>query len=280
MVTFMSSLYQEMCEQLEHIETEQENMLDRARQSYTIVEEALRSLKEFMLSYSFQDKQEEIRFFKEEKPRFLKEFIYYAELFYIESNRPVGRRKTQKAHLELGLERTRIFFERNNYLYSYYRTGQTYLDETFFLSSGQEIPLLPAYTLDIDSRFSTIYSYKIAKLQAFEQLRDYLQTAIISLDNPMFAPSAGQHKKKKWRGSKAELIELGYALQSRGVFGSADVKQVINYLEDCFDTKVGNFYRVFQGQRIRKKSRTSFLDSLKESLIRRMDYSDLNPKGL
>lgn len=50
-------------------------------------------------------------------------------------------------------------------------------------------------------------------------------------------------------------------------------------LEESFNVKVGNFYRVFQGQRIRKKSRTTFLDTLKENLIKRMDETDLNPKG-
>lgn len=283
MQSFIDDLYNEMTESVTNVLVEQEDMLQQAERAYHVAEKYMLELKQFILSYTFQDKEEEIYFFKEEKPKFLSEFIYYAEVFYIEFNIPVGNDELQRHYQERNLERINIFFQRNRYLYNYYRTGKTYLDHIFFLRNADEIPLLPAYSCDNDTRFSTVYSFKLAKLLAFEQLQDYLNNKILRLD--MVSPLNTGDKRSNaitWTGSKAELIELAYALQSSGSFnfGKADVKRVITYLEDCFDIKVGNFYRVFQGQRIRKKSRTIFLDSLKENLIQRMDESDLNPKAL
>ena len=282
MLSFIEDLYHKMDESLQHIRIEQEGIVQQAESAYRVAERYMLELKQFIFSYTFKDQEEEIRFFKNEKPMFLKEFIYYAEMFYIESRRPVGDSEMQKNYLKENLERIHIYFQRNNHLYTYYRTGKTYLDHVFFLRNAEEIPLQPVYSLDIDPRFSTVYSFKLSKLIAFEQLHDYLQTAIRRLEDA--SPINNLSKPSKtitWTASKAELIELAYALQSSGVFnfGKADVKQVVSTLEDYFNIRVGNFYRVFQGQRIRKKSRTSFLDSLKENLIKRMDESDLNPRG-
>ncbi|WP_057940545.1 RteC domain-containing protein [Algoriphagus resistens] len=90
-------------------------------------------------------------------------------------------------------------------------------------------------------------------------------------------------KKKKfpvnheWTDSKSALIELAYALHSRGAVnhGKSDVKAIITLMETLFNIQVGNFYRTFQSMRGRKKNRTIFLDSLKESLVKRMDETDM-----
>jgi hypothetical protein len=53
--------------------------------------------------------------------------------------------------------------------------------------------------------------------------------------------------------------------------GNADVKDIITELEYLFNVQLGNFYRTYFDMGIRKKSRTPYLDSLKETLERRMD---------
>ncbi len=76
------------------------------------------------------------------------------------------------------------------------------------------------------------------------------------------------------------LIDLLYAFRSRGSLnnGTIDVKDLAALFENTFNVKLGNFYRTFQEIRIHKNSRTTFLDKLKELLVRRMDESDENPK--
>ncbi len=88
------------------------------------------------------------------------------------------------------------------------------------------------------------------------------------------------NQKVSWTGSKASRIELLYALQSSGSCndGTIDIKRLATHLETLFSIDLGNYYRVFQEIRIRKISRTTFLDQLKDRLIKRMDDSDENPK--
>jgi hypothetical protein len=83
-------------------------------------------------------------------------------------------------------------------------------------------------------------------------------------------------KPMKWTAPKAALIEIIYSLQSYGAFnnGSADVKEVATYLQEVFHVELGNYYNSFQEIRLRKKSRTVFLDQLTEKLLQRMDEAD------
>src|SRR5699024_5228947 len=160
MLPFVNTLYNKMTESLRQVHVEQQSPVQKAEHAYRVTEQYLLQLKEYILSYDFKKQKEEIRFFKESKPLFLKEFIYYAELFYVESRRPVGDSDKQKTYFKSNLERIRIYFQRNNYLYTYYRTGKTYQDHLFFLRSTDDLPLDPAYSLDMDPRFSRVYSFK------------------------------------------------------------------------------------------------------------------------
>ena len=49
--------------------------------------------------------------------------------------------------------------------------------------------------------------------------------------------------------------------------------------ENAFNIKPGNFYRTFQNMRIRKKSRTNYLDLLKDNLEKLMNDTDDRPSG-
>ena len=46
------------------------------------------------------------------------------------------------------------------------------------------------------------------------------------------------------------------------------------YCETLFDIEIGDFYRIFLEIRNRKKSRTQFLDKLKEKITQMMDELD------
>lgn len=79
-----------------------------------------------------------------------------------------------------------------------------------------------------------------------------------------------------WTGNKIDAIELIYALQNNGSInkGTADIKEMAAAFEQIFNIDLGNYYHAFVELKARKSNRTKFLDSLKESLIKRMDESD------
>ena len=82
--------------------------------------------------------------------------------------------------------------------------------------------------------------------------------------------------KLNWTGSKTALTELIYALHSQGIFnsGNADIKPIVKVFESTFNIYLGDFYHTFLELKSRKINRTKFLDSLKETLIRKMDEQD------
>lgn len=276
--TVTNSLLTEMDEALEQIAQTAENMLQRAEQSYTYIQESIYKLNDHIIAHAFRDTEEEIYFFKEIKPLFLKELIFYSELFYIETNKPVGSIEVTKEYYGLYLHRVRMFFERNELLYQYYRTGKTHYDEVYYRRNAGTDLMQPHFMPEMDSRFSTLHSYKLGKIMAFEQLRDYLQNGILRLGNPdMPAETTIKKKKRNWTDTKAALIELAYALHARGSVnnGRGDIKELIRDLEMFFNVQLGNFYRTAQSMRIRKKNRSLYLDVLKISLEKYMDERDI-----
>ncbi len=280
MATFINELYRKMKETLEQISSSSGNTLQRAEQSFRVVQDALSQLKEYIVSYTFKDDDEEIQFFKEIKPMFLRELIFFEELYHIELNQPISSAEELKGYFSKVLAGLATFFERNKTLYAYYRTGKTIYDDVFFRrdTDNDNLSVLPEYSLDADPRFSTPGSSCLAKLQAYEQLREHIQLSLNRLSDPEIKLSPSQRERYLWTDSKTALIELAYAMYARGSVnnGKGDIKTIIAALESLFNVEVGNFYRAFQNMRIRKKNRTTYLDALKESLEKRMDETDMD----
>jgi hypothetical protein len=139
---------------------------------------------------------------------------------------------------------------------------------------------LDDYETDLD--FTTFYDHKISKIIAFDFLSEFIKESINKLEqkNELRKINIRDKGDLIWTGSKVSLVELLYALQSTGSFnnGSIGIKDLANELQSLFNVEIGNYYRAFQEIRIRKSSRTSFMDQLKDRLIKRMDESDENPK--
>ncbi len=275
---FLHQLRSSFTEQLEQIESDEGNVLYKTKNCIQVCMSTMQQIKEKVCSFAFESKQDEIKFFKEVKPCFFSKIIYYLRLFHIETRRPVGDAKAEEHFLLKQNRRLTHFFENNREFYQYYRSGATYFDEQYYLRGSQDLHLtVDAHYFDSDPGFRTSHDYKLAKLMAYEQLRHYLHKALSLYATPP-TPGSGSTAKPllTWTGSKTALIELLYALQSTGIFnnGAAEVKQIATCLQETFNVELGNYYRTFQEIRIRKGSRTQFLEQLQERLVKRMDETD------
>ena len=274
MITFSDTLYQQAGEDLYRIRETESNTLKQAEKAYLVMHTALHKLKDYILRYTYKDPQEEVRFFKEIKPRFLKELIYFSEVFRVESSLPIGNHKMRKNHYRKALENIADFFEHNREFYLYYRLGKTELDEKLF-RSGKEVnlPYTETYFWNADPRFCCHCCHKVAMFQAYEKLQDYLLEAASNEEQkaPLF-----QQTDVTWTAPKVWLIELIYALIAAGVFnrGNASIREVSSLAGTILRKDLGEYYRVFQEIRIRKKNRTVFMDILKERLVNYMDDTD------
>lgn len=128
---------------------------------------------------------------------------------------------------------------------------------------------MDTYYFEVDHSFSTSHDYKVAKIIANDLIQLYLED---QLNNNSYT-----HQKKSnssllsWTGNKTALTELIYALYSQGVFGNTDIKVIAKTFESSFNISLGDFYHTFMELKSQKINRTKFLDSLRDSLIRKMD---------
>ncbi|HWV72856.1 MAG TPA: RteC domain-containing protein [Pseudosphingobacterium sp.] len=268
MINFSKKLEKQMNEGLAQAALETNSEMQKAERSFHVVETALLKLKDFIYEYQFSDKEEEIHFFKEIKPRFQSQMLFWLELIQIDSYNVSYTKKEQILYYRQIIERCKTYFEKNKLLYIYYKRKSVQEDDQLFLRQTDCIPLLPEYNLDMDRKFSTINSVRFAKFQAFEMVIDYLQGQINILKSiqPAESLADGFKSSLKWQHGSAALVETGRALWVSGAFGNASFKSVMEHLEFIGNYKVSNSYRIYTDMLIRKKDPTPYLKKITETL--------------
>ena len=82
---FIAKLNRELNTQLQSIDLEIYNVVEKSQKSFVCVRNALKQLKAFVLEYKFCNEQEEILFFKQLKPELYSKSIYFKKIAEIES---------------------------------------------------------------------------------------------------------------------------------------------------------------------------------------------------
>lgn len=265
---------------LETLESRSDDILYKAETGITQTEKCIKTLRKHVVQKGFHSTKEEIQFFKHTKPQILSKLIYYAKLFSIESKRPRSGAKFQKKYLNNQINKLQVYFNDNLEFYHYYRRGASTLDEQYFVRGKSDLrSSTESFHFYIDEQFSTCQDGTVATIIAYDMLIVYLQQEIEKLNTNTQEPKLYSMKKPSnlfWTGSKTELIELIYALQSSGAInsGTADIKELASLFEQVFNIDLGNYYHTFIEIRARKCSKTKFLDALIEVLKKRLEDSD------
>ena len=237
-----------------------------------IILKALSDLKTIVLNRGFKNIDEEIYFFKYQKPVIVAKLIYYNAVFKLETKKPTETKAIKKV-LNKELAKLKGFFNSNLEFYKYYRTNNSFIDDKLFLRGKHDLKLsLDTVYFESDHRFSTSHDFKVAKIIANDQIQIYIEKQLYNLKNG----NKIENKSLNWTGSKTALTELVYALYSQGVFdnGNADIKGIAKTLERVFNIDLGDFYHTFMELSSRKINRTKFIDSLRDSLLKKMDEKE------
>ena len=235
-------------------------------------------LKRAVTEYQFQNPEEEIQFFKVWKPQISGLLIFYIRLYQIEKNRVGKSLSAQCKYLKMELENIQKSFL-NNSFYDYYRAGQTELDNHYFIRANYDI-LSDVYChlLDRDPSFTTLHDSSVAMILANSHLIEYVSGEIDSLSDKLHLKftSIVDSKLLQWTDSKVALVEFIYAIYAGKCFnnGNTSLKDIAFCCEVLFNIEIGDFYRIFLEIRNRKKSRTQFLDKLKDKIQKMMDELD------
>ncbi len=258
---------------IKDLETGTDCSIERVETIINIILKCLSELKEYVLEKGFKNIDEEIHFFKYQKPAIVSKLIYYNAIYKIETKKPYGAKPIKK-YQNNELKKLKRYFDNNLEFYKYYRTNNSFIDHKLFVRGKYDIKLsLDTFYFEADHSFSTSHDYKVAKIIANDLIQVYLED---QLHHTAYQDKSTDLPTLNWTSSKTALIELIYALHSQGLFdnGNADIKVIAKTFERIFNIDLGDFYHTFMELKSRKINRTKFLDSLRESLIRKMDELD------
>jgi hypothetical protein len=261
--TFCAQLQEGMKSKLEGVARDNKEITARVAKSQAIIKSSIIELKAFVCQCRFQNKSEEIEFFKVAKPVIVSQYYYYEKLLELKMNEPSGELSVIKEYYYSELNRLQEYLVGHKEFYAYCLSGSTELDELYFLSRPGTF-LSP----DSDTRFSTGYDGILAQILANQLIREYVEAIIKNLSS-----DPGTTSPLTWTTKKAYLVELIYALHGVKAIndGKAEIKQIASLFENLFNVSLGNFYRHFTEIGIRKTGRTNFIDQLKEKLEKRLD---------
>ena len=250
---------------------------DKAYKMMEYLQIVLKKLKQKITSTGFKSTEEEITFFKKIKPKILGKLIFYNKVYQYESNCPNNNFASEKYYnkklQELYLEYKKYL--NNHDFYKYYKTSRTDKDSQYFtLGHIDTFSGINSFVFEIDLEFSTYYDYKIARIIAHDLLYIFLSTKVnlpqVDIGN---ANITSYQESITWSESQNALIELIYALHVAGSInhGKGEIRKIASLFQELFGINLLDIHHAFHRMKTRAKSRTSYLDKLKESLE---DYMD------
>lgn len=253
--------------------------LQRMRLEVSLVRGVMEELKSEVLARGFEGVEQEVRFFKEVKPRFHCLLILANERFHYRNQRPMLAGKELERYGRAQLQAIEQFFERYGLVYHYYRMGSVELDERLFLRENVSDDLVFAGLPEIYPVFSTYGEYLFSKFMALERLR----TEILVELSPVAGEQASQvlrsrkGRELRWTGDTCNLIEMAYGLFDTRQLndGQVDLSDIMEVFEQVFKVNLSRYFRRFTEIKRRKTvSKTKFLDSMVEEVNRRIDEGD------
>lgn len=244
------------------------------------LQRSLEDLRAYIVNHPFSSKEEEIYFFKHIKPEVLSRLLYFTEIYNTEMRKPHGSIEVLKKYYNDRLDELTSYFESNLDFYQYYRSKATHLDNHYFVRGHIDFKLCPnCVPYDRDPEFSTCYDHKAAQILANDMLCIYLNKKLHGVDKQVIIAKSRSFLPEhpfRWTATKIAAVELGYAIYAAGVLnnGQADIKEIMTFMEASFQIDLGDYYRTYITMKDRKKDRTSFLNSLIKSLLKKMDEDD------
>lgn len=273
MNTLAQNLLLDLKDKLHTIHQESEDPMQLAPKAIQMIRRMLETLTNKLLHQEIINVKDEIHFFKEIKPLFSSQLLYYAALYTMESNKPLASKKALKKYYNGQLQKLELFRAENVAFYKYYKTGDTLLDHIYFTRGNQNpCTFVNGFFFQYDTRIATTHDAILAQFKANEALQKYIEDTKSSgrkKQNPAIKPL-------HWTASKVGLVELIYALQTAGTFnhGTADLKEIVRYFENIFQMQLDQFHRTFSEINDRKTERTKFLNVLSGKLLKRMEDNE------
>ncbi|MBJ98809.1 RteC domain-containing protein [Mesonia oceanica] len=238
----------------------------------------LQQLRVVLRKRNFINNENEILFFKKQKPFIYGQLKFYAKLYKYLLQKPRGTDKSKRNYLDAEIKKLQEYYYYNSEFIKYYRQNATFLDEFYFLRGNDNIGLLSDtshfYT---DAEFSTSHDNAVAKILAYDLLLNHYTNELNDLKKSTRKISNNEKLLESlsltWTSNKIDLIELIYSLIASGAV-KGDIKDLATAFEKIFEIDLGNYYRSFLEIRGRKEDCARFSDLLKISLLKKIKEAD------
>ena len=277
---YIDNILQEIESEIDNFDFYDCDIIENSLAMITRLENILTELRVQIANYTFASKEEEILFFKTQKPELLGRLLFFDKVYQIESKFPNGSDEVVTAYLNEKLDNLTYFFNRNLDFYQYYRSKSTLYDEHYFIRGRVDVRLhSDSSRYDRDPNFSTGFDYKVAKILANEMLRIFLNKRLQNIGKEKYLEASRVKYLKRpinFTGKKVALIEIGYSLAAAGDVnhGNIEIKELMDYLGAVFNVDLGEYYAAYIAMKGRKKDRTAHLKRLIEVLTKKMDEDD------
>jgi hypothetical protein len=268
---FSDRLYADMNKDLNALMLEEQYAIKRLEKSVHVCLKYLRKLKDYCKLNDPETPEEEIRFFKQIKPKFKSQLIFFQSLLNIEIRKPIGDSNVITAYFVNELKILQHFFESNLSFYQYVRTQSVYLDEYYFVRGNYDVHLDPDQcVIDFDPTFSTTHDHKLAQVLASELMQEHLEISIQKINQKdAFVQIDAEFRDFDWKQTKCALIELIYSWHATEAFGKKNLKSIVKFIENAFNISLGNFYDTYDWL-CGRPCPTVYIDEMKKAFLLRV----------
>ncbi len=277
MTDFTQQLHDELLVKLEDLD-KNDNPLIIGDPRPELISSAIDRIKEKLKNYQFEKTEEEIIYFKMVLPETISLCIYYTEKIEWDRIRRQGSPESLYRFKDRIYSQTENFRISHPDFHDYCVSGKTHLDQLYFLrSSPMNTQREYSFEFIINPNSPPIYSGMKARLIAFTRLERELNGNTSCSDTEATGLNH-ETASLPWLLPKICLTELIYALKEVGAFGEGkELTAIKTCFEKMFRINLGNISRTFQEILARKKGHTSFLDKLKECLLKKItDMEEAN----
>tara|TARA_R110002051_G_C8726859_1_gene497439 strand:- start:681 stop:1508 length:828 start_codon:yes stop_codon:yes gene_type:complete len=255
-------------------ETDQEYLLEIKRK-LKLSTESLNQLREVIRENEFPSQEEEINFFKYQKPILQGHLFFYGKQlsYYIEG--PKLGSELQKQYLKKKIKRYENRKKRNIEFYVHYIQRETASDHLYFLRKNIQLYLFTKnFQMNKDPLFTTNKSNIAAEIVANGLIIDFFNNELNNIFGNKKEVKPEVLTNLSWTGSKTDLVELLFALKEAGAirYGNPEMKKLKEASEALFNIKLGNIHKTFSQIKARQKDPTKFLDTLKNGLLQKINY--------
>jgi len=272
---YTDRLYDDLNRDLTAIKLDEEQRIKMFEQCIAVSIRYLRRLKDFFLDNPPVEIAEEIKFFKEVKPKFKSLLIFYQQVLNIELRTPVGDAELITDFYFSEMRIITHYFESQVPFYEYNRMAADYLDEKYYVRGVYDIKLGPVDNLvDGDPAFNASHDNTMAQLMANEMILVWLQKNILHVNNKKESDleSLGEQELVTWTETSTALAELVYGLKETKAVnnGNISIERLARYLEKVFHTKLDNAYDTWN-YICTRANKTIFLDKMKVALLEKIE---------